>query len=211
MTMGKLPFSELLRPQQLRDLTIPQRDIDRLQRMVDSGNIMNMLFYGEPGTGKTSAVRIIIGPSVLNGLELNGASATGIDYVREVIENFAAHMKLYPGHKICFIDEADGLSPNAQQALQYLIEKTSSNCRYLFTANNVRKLRDGIQSRMMMVCFDVAPCDVDEVLARLQARYEALLLERGIAYDPKRLREIIGIWFPDLRSIANRVEYEFAL
>ena len=46
---SKQPLSELLRPQQLDDLTFPQSTIDRLQRMIDSKNIMNMLFYGKPG------------------------------------------------------------------------------------------------------------------------------------------------------------------
>ena len=51
--------SELLRPQQLGDLTLPRRDIDRLQRMIDTDDVMSMLFYGEPGLGKTSAARLI--------------------------------------------------------------------------------------------------------------------------------------------------------
>jgi hypothetical protein len=51
--------SELLRPQQLGDLTLPQPIIDRLQRMIDSNSIMNMLFYGDAGLGKTSAARIL--------------------------------------------------------------------------------------------------------------------------------------------------------
>ena len=44
--------SELLRPQQLGDLTLPKRIIDRLQRMIETDSVMNMLFHGEPGLGQ---------------------------------------------------------------------------------------------------------------------------------------------------------------
>ena len=49
MTRPNQLVSELLRPQQLDDLTLPRRVIDRLQRMIDTGTIMNMIFYGKPG------------------------------------------------------------------------------------------------------------------------------------------------------------------
>jgi hypothetical protein len=49
-----------------------------------------------------------------------------------------------------------------------------------------------------------------EVQARLIERYESKLTEVGIKYDERRLKEIVGIYYPDLRSIANQVEYDFA-
>jgi hypothetical protein len=48
MTEPKPLLSELLRPQQLDDLTLPIPTIDRLKCMVDEGNIPNLLFYGGP-------------------------------------------------------------------------------------------------------------------------------------------------------------------
>ncbi len=79
-------FSELLRPQQLDDLTLPRRDLERLNRMIASGSIMNMLFYGQPGLGKTSAARAIIRLIGADAYEINGSQATGVDYVRDHIE-----------------------------------------------------------------------------------------------------------------------------
>src|SRR6516164_4018107 len=52
-------LSELLRPQEIGDLTLPASDIEHLSRMVTSRSIMNMLFYGKPGLGKTAAARAI--------------------------------------------------------------------------------------------------------------------------------------------------------
>jgi hypothetical protein len=41
-------------------------------------------------------------------------------------------------------------------------------------------------------------------------RYEKQLSELGIRFDRERLNEILGIYYPDLRSIANHIEFEFA-
>jgi hypothetical protein len=62
----------------------------------------------------------------------------------------------------------------------------------------------------MEICFDIAPADRIEVKTRLIERYESNLSMNDIAFDRKRLCELVGIYFPDLRSIANHIEFEFA-
>jgi DNA polymerase III delta prime subunit len=202
-------LSEVLRPRHLGDLTIPQRCVQRLQRMLDERNVMNMIFYGRAGTGKTSAARIIAGHEDFDCFTINGSSASGIDYVRDKIESFAHTGSVYLRKKICFIDEADGLSKAAQMALRHLMEQSSGNCRFLLTANEISKLLQGIQSRMQLVCFDIFVSDADEILARLRQRYRETLNSLGIDFDEKLLDEITAMYFPDLRSIANRIEFEF--
>ena len=211
MTEPKQLLSELLRPQQLGDLTLPPRIITRFQRMIESGSILNMVFYGGPGLGKTSAARVFInavGPS--DSIEINGSDATGVDFVRERIVRFSSSLAMNGGMKICFIDEADYVSQNAQAALRKVIEECSDNCRYLLAVNNISKLIPAIRSRLLEICFDIAPVDRIEVKNRLIERYESSLSKNGIAFEPKRLCELVGIYFPDLRSIANHVQFEFA-
>lgn len=212
MAEPKQLLSELLRPQQLGDLTLPQRDIDRFQRMVKSGFVMNMIFHGAPGLGKTSAAQFFInalGPET--SFEINGSSATGVEFVRNEIESYAKAGSLFVGINIIFIDEADYVSKNAQGALRKVIEDYSDNCRFLLAVNDISKVIPALRSRLMEVCFDIAPADRHEVKARLLERYERSLSELGAAFDQKRLIELIAIYYPDLRSIANHVEYEFAL
>ena len=212
MTDNSKLLSEVLRPQHLGDLTLPQRDIERLKQMVHSGTIMNMIFYGRPGLGKTSAARAIIAELVTNAdadcYELNGSSGNGAAEVRK-IRDYALSGSLNDGIKLCFIDEADFLSPQAQASLRYIIEKSSKRCRFLFTANDAYRFSEAICSRMRNICFDISPSDRAEVLERLIGRYQEMLPALGIKYDEKRLKEIVGIYFPDLRAIANEFEYEF--
>jgi DNA polymerase III delta prime subunit len=213
MTDNSKLLSELLRPQQLSDLTLPQSDVERLKQMVHSGTIMNMIFYGRPGLGKTSAARAIIAELVTKAdadvYELNGSSGNGAAEVRK-IQDYARGGSLNNGVKICFIDEADFLSLQAQASLRYIIEKSSKRCRFLFTANDANRFSEAICSRMRKICFDISPSDRAEVMERLIGRYQEMLPTLGIKYDEKRLREIVGIYFPDLRAIANEFEYEFA-
>jgi DNA polymerase III delta prime subunit len=202
-------LSEVLRPRQIRDLTtLPQRWIDRLQRMYDDGNIMHMLFYGKPGLGKTSAALCFRERYDLR--EFDGSKETGVDFVRRHVEGFASSMSFKRRIKICFIDEADYLSANAQGALRKTIEEYHENCRFIFAVNDIEKIVPAIQSRLMPICFDIAPAARRDVHRRLLARYEAELSERGIRYDPQRLHEIVSKWFPDLRAIATQLEFALA-
>jgi replication factor C small subunit len=212
MSEPKTLVSELLRPQQLGDLTLPQRVIDRLQRMIDSGSIINMLFYGQPGLGKTSAARVIMKALAPDGTpyEINGSSATGIDFVRDHIQRYASCVSMFGEAKICFIDEAEFVSKNAQASLRKVVEDFSDNCRFLFAANDISKIIPAIRSRLMEICFDIAPADRAAVQQRLIERYERKLAEFGIQHEQQRLTEIVGIYYPDLRAIANHLEFEFA-
>lgn len=144
-------------------------------------------------------------------MEINGSAATSVDFVRDHIEPFARSVSLFDGRKICFIDEADYMSKNAQAALRKVIEDYSENCRFILAANEVDKLIPAIRSRVTEICFDIARTDRAEVESRLIDRYKRMLSEREIPFDQARLAELIGIYYPDLRSIANQVEYEFWL
>jgi replication-associated recombination protein RarA len=101
-------FSEILRPRQLSDLALPQKDIDHLEQMVASRAIMNLLFHGKTGTGKTSAARVIL--SILaprSSTEMDGSLLNKAESVRERVERYASTMTLYGGEKMCFLDQLD--------------------------------------------------------------------------------------------------------
>jgi DNA polymerase III delta prime subunit len=113
-------------------------------------------------------------------------------------------------YKICFIDEADYLPSKLQDGLRELIELAPNHCRFLFTVNNLAKINDALRSRMTQICFDIGPAERPTVIEQLKALYEAKLHELGIEFDSRRLSELVGIYFPDLRAIANKIDYEFA-
>ena len=210
----KRSLSEILRPQTLSDLTLPRSMIDRLQKMIETNSIMNMLFYGKVGTGKTSAARLFEDSTdlyVLGGgrmfVQWDGSSVKDEDCVRkDVIGSLHS-----AGFKICLLDRADLVPKAAQQAIPSVIEHMSGHqCRFILAVNDRSKIIPEIRSRLMPICFDIEPSDREEVQKRLLDRYESKLAEYEILHDKRRLTEIIGTNYSDLRSIAKKVEFEFA-
>ena len=117
-------------------------------------------------------------------------------------------LSLYGGRKICFIDEADYLSKNAQASLRVLIEKSSDNCRFIFAGNDIKKFDPAITSRLIPVCFDMYASQVQTELEKYTERTIEKL--KGIfseVYEGK-VRQIINLYFPDYRTIANKLEFE---
>ena len=171
---------------------------------------MNMLFYGGVGSGKTSAARLFedCAEVTVFGCQFaqwDGSAVENVAFVRTDIENYLSST----GFKIVVLDRADLVPPAAQQALPSVVEKMY-HCRFLFTVNHRSKIIPEIRSRLMPICFDIEPSDREEVHKRLIDRYESKLAECGILHDEQRLIEIINTNYPDLRSIAQKIEFEFA-
>jgi replication-associated recombination protein RarA len=200
-------LSELLRPTSLTDLVQPLDLIQRLDRMVKAGSLLNMLFYGQPGIGKTSAARIMLRELNADPYEINGSMTTGVDSIRENLELYCGSHSLYGGQKVVFIDECEYLSANAQAALRGVIERFPST-RFLLTANDIRKLQPALKSRCMPVCFDMSLEEANESIGRLMPRYQTKIAAAGYVIPSERLRAIMYLKFPDLRAIANSLEFE---
>ena len=204
------PLSELLRPQTVSDLTLQKQIIDRLRKMVETKSVMNMLFYGKVGTGKTSAARLFADCAEVNVFgrqfsQWDGSEVKNVNFVSTDMKNWLS----CAGHKIVVLDRADLVPPTAQQALPGVIDEMY-HCRFLFTANHLTKIIPEIRSRLMPICFDIKPSRREEVQKRLIDRYEGKLAECGIEHDKRRFNEIINANYPDLRSIAQKIEFEFA-
>ena len=204
-------LSEVLRPTSLSQLNLPSDLTRSLDRLMKTGSFMNLLFYGEPGIGKTSAARIILKEIEADYLELNGSFNSGDKTMLKDIEKFAGTFSLFQKPKIVFIDEADYLSPVVQSALRYIVEDVSrrTSTRFLMTANNVKKISSAIRSRFVSIGFDVPPTERASVVVDLVERYTERLTELGCIFDPVRLNQVVSVNFPDLRSIANALQIEF--
>ena len=198
-------LSEHLRPKEFADLIQPLGIIRRFEAMVARGEPRNLLFYGEPGLGKTSAARLLLTKLGDNFFEINGSLRTGIEDIRD-IEVAANSLGLGDGPRMCFIDEAEYLSRNAQAGLRGLIER--SHCRFILTANDISKFHPALKSRCMPVCFDTRSGEAAAIITRLVPRYMHALTTEDIMIREERLKELMAIYFPDLRGLANRIEFE---
>ena len=112
-----------------------------------------LLFYGPPGTGKTSAAYVIARTMLgedfnsVNFIESNASDDRGISYIREELKFAMRSKPLGVARKVILLDEADGLTTQAQDAMRQLIEKYSGNAMLILTCNELEKIRPAIRSR----------------------------------------------------------------
>jgi DNA polymerase III delta prime subunit len=204
--MPDLLLSELLRPTAIPELLLPSSIIRRLEPMATIAWPMNLLFYGPPGSGKTSASRVIGGNDLFDHLEVRGSSLRDAGSLAE-IEAFAASMSFTGRGKVCVIDEADAMSKAADRALRPLIEMSHDNCRFILTANEIDSLSDATRSRLLPIYFRLLGSEKDEAFTRWAPLYLAKLRDVGIEMDERQLRKVLDDKSWDLRAVANFLEF----
>lgn len=167
-------WTEKFRPSIFSQVVGQDDTIKRLQSLTDSLNIPHLLFAGPAGTGKSTLALVIVkqlfkGDWKENYLELNASDERGIQVVREKVKNFARTKSLgNVPFKVIFLDEADALTPEAQQALRRTMENYSGTCRFILSCNYSSKIIDPIQSRCAIFRFKLLEKkDIEKVIYRI--------------------------------------------
>jgi len=152
-------WTEKYRPKSFEALLGQDEIVKRVQSLTKSLNIPHLLLAGPAGTGKSSLALIIVKNLFgedwkKNYLELNASDTRGIDVVRQEVKNFARTKSLGEvPFKVIFLDEADALTREAQQALRRTMENFTSTCRFILSCNYSSKIIDPIQSRCVIFRF----------------------------------------------------------
>lgn len=178
------------------------KDFDEVVGLPDSlkniteKNLTHMLFVGKPGVGKTTCALIIASKFATDFLELNASDERGIDVIRTKVKFFAE--KFSYGRKILLLDEADGITPSAQDSLRRVMENTDTI--FILTANYVNKIIEAIRSRCMIVEF-LMP-DKNEIFDRLCY----ICKTEGVKFNDDDIRYVIDIFYPDIRRMINAIQ-----
>ena len=152
-------WTEKYRPRKFEELVGQDDIVKKVQSLSKSLNIPHLLFAGPAGTGKSSlaliTVKELFGVNWKeNYLELNASDERGIDVVRQKVKDFARTKSLGSvPFKVIFLDEADALTREAQQALRRTMENYTSTCRFIMSCNYSSKIIDPIQSRCVVFRF----------------------------------------------------------
>jgi DNA polymerase-3 subunit gamma/tau len=196
------------RPQQFDDLIGQEHVSQTLKNAITADRVHHaFLFTGARGVGKTSAARIFAkalncleGPTLnpcgvcpscveitasrgIDVFEIDGASNTGVDDIRELRENIR-YLPSISRYKIFIIDEVHMLSINAFNALLKTLEEPPDHAKFIFATTEPHKIPVTILSRCQR--FDFRKISMSKVAARLKTIAEA----EGIAISAAGLTMI---------------------
>ncbi len=175
-------WTEKYRPKTFSELVGQEDILKRVQGLTNSLNIPHLLFAGPAGTGKSTLALIVVKELFKqnwreNYLELNASDERGINIVREKVKTFARTKSLGDiPFKIIFLDEADALTPEAQQALRRTMENYSSTCRFILSCNYSSKIIDPIQSRCVVFRFKLLEKKDVQIYVKRIAQGENLII-----------------------------------
>jgi len=198
-------LTEKYRPKTLEDLITPARVNEKLSK----GVYQHLLLHGSPGTGKTSAAKVLVKHFKHPYLYINASTDTSIDIVRNRITDFCANRSIMdePGKmKVIILDEIDGVSDQFFKALRATMDQFNVNARFVATCNYINKIPDPIQSRFEMIDFDFSKDEEPEIMKAYILRILQICKEQGIGIDKYAAVELVRRKFPDLRNMLNSIQ-----
>jgi replication factor C small subunit len=173
-------WTEKYRPDKFEEVVGQQEIVKRVRSLVQSLNIPHLMFAGPAGTGKSTLALIIVKELFgerwkENYLELNASDERGIEVVRQKVKDFARTKALENvPFKVIFLDEADALTREAQQALRRTMENFTNTCRFILSCNYSSRIIDPIQSRCVVFRFKLLEKkDISHVIKKISEK-EAL-------------------------------------
>jgi replication factor C small subunit len=196
-------YVERYRPKTLVDIVLTNEERLYFESLKSKEEIPNLLFAGNPGTGKTTLSKIIANDILdCQYLYINASDENGIDTIRSKVIGFASTKSIDGKLKLVLFDECDALTLDSQKALRNVIEEYSENTRFIFTCNYLFKIIPALQSRCQI--FNLTP-PLDGVLNRVVS----ILKNEGITVpdtEKQRLVELVRSGYPDLRRIINDIQ-----
>lgn len=204
------PLADELRPKSLDDVVGQQHILGPdglLRRIVSSGNIPNMVFYGPSGTGKTTVASIIAAQTNRTLRKLNATTA-GISDIRQIISELDT--MLTPGGVLLYLDEIQYFNKKQQQSLLEFMEDGRITLIASTTENPYFYVYNALLSRSTVFEFKQVPAsEVEKAVNR------ALNIMTERADKPVKIEDGVDRYIAqscggDVRKSMNAVELLFS-
>ena len=201
-----LPWVEKYRPTTINEIISHGQIIETIKKLLVGGSLPHLLFYGSPGTGKTSTImaiaKEIYGSNIrLMVMKLDASDDRGINSVREDIKGFAEKSNMFQkGVRLIILDEADSMTYDAQFALRRIIEKYSTTIRFCLICNYENKIIPAIRSRCANFRFN----NIDNI--HICSKLTQIVNNEKLNVEPHVINIIATLGKGDLRKAINLLQ-----
>jgi len=179
---GFQPLADRMRPQRLEEVFGQSHLLAEgkpLRQAIESNRLHSMLFWGPPGTGKTTIARLIASYSDARFLTIS-AVLSGVKDIREAIEQ----AKIFGGKTVLFVDEVHRFNKSQQDAFLPYIEDGTILFVGATTENPSFELNNALLSRTRTyVLKSISPEEIEKVIRRALADKEKGLGAMGLSID----------------------------
>ncbi len=204
------PLAEILRPKTLDEVYGQEHILGKgavLRRLIESGKIPNMVFYGPSGTGKTTVANIIAEQTNRTLYKLNATTASTAD-IREIVSQLDTMMA--PNGVLLYLDEIQSFNKKQQQSLLEYIENGKITLIASTTENPYFYVFNAILSRSTV--FEFKQIDAAAALKAVKRAVSYLEQRMGLHACPEEgaLEYIAQGCGGDIRKALNAVEVLFS-
>ena len=187
------------KPRTFDEIIFDERIKPKLRKALDE--VPNMTISGSAGIGKGTFMDVLMEEKKPEMMKINGSDETGVDAIRDRVKPFAESMGFSNTLKIVYINEADRLSPNAQDMLRDLIESVHDLTRFILLCNYPERITPEILSRCPLIQIPNPP------IKEIAKKCIDILKNEGIKYDGKAVINIVKSCYPDIRNTINTLKY----
>lgn len=200
------PLADKIRPKTLADVVGQEHILSEgkpLRRIIDSGRIPNMIFYGPSGVGKTTVARIIAENCDMTLHKLNGTNASTSD-IRDVVDEIGTFGS--ENGILLYLDEIQYLNKKQQQSLLEYIENGDITLIASTTENPYFSVYNAVISRSTV--FEFKPISAEQLIPAIKRAFRLISEETGteISVSDEICRLIAYGCGGDVRKAMNTAE-----
>lgn len=203
------PLADRMRPQSVDDFAGQQHILGPgkpLRVAIESGRLHSMVFWGPPGTGKTTLARIIANSCEAQFISLS-AVLSGVKDIRAAIERAKQYREIYNKDTVLFVDEAHRFNKSQQDAFLPYVEDGTVTFIGATTENPSFELNNSLLSRVRV--YVLKSLDVDDIKTILQKALidqENGLADQELTLEVSAMQKLSEIADGDARRALNLLE-----
>ena len=203
---NRTDWVEKYRPTKVEECVLRNTIYSKIERMIQTGNMRNLLLKGPAGTGKTSFAKAL--SNDLN-VYLSEWNSRTMDEMRKNLKEAEFHSWLTVGGKlrVALLDEFDHATTDVQKMLLKPMEGDKNGfTAWILIVNDASKLEETILSRVNELDFDIPEDEAEGMKKQFMRRCKGILDNERVNYTNNDLSDYINKFFPGFRKTLNELE-----